>query len=367
MVAPRSGKRQRRRQIRVLVVDDSAVVRQIMGGVLSVDPNLIVAVAADPLIAMDKMKRARPDVILLDLEMPRMDGLTFLRKLMAEDPIPVVICSRAVVEGSDAALGALDAGAVEIVAKPVFGVADFLQESADALTQAIYAAACARVRPRGRTQPRSVPEVEGAAIALGETAVRGAWPQVVAIGASTGGPQALHRVLTALPSHAPGLVIVQHMPEPFTAALARRLDAECRIAVKEAVHGDPVVPGQALLAPGSRHMMLLRSGPRLSVALRAGPRVSGHRPSVEVLFRSVAKAAGPAAVGVILTGMGHDGADGLREMKIAGARTIAQDEESCIVFGMPKHAISRGAADEVVALDEIPSRILAGSRRCRTG
>jgi two-component system chemotaxis response regulator CheB len=365
VVAPRSGKRQRRRHVRVLVVDDSAVVRQIMSGVLSQDPNLSVAVAANPLIAMDKMKRARPDVILLDLEMPRMDGLTFLHKLMVEDPIPVVICSSAVGEGSDAALRALDAGAVEIVAKPVLGVADFLQESADALTQAIYAAACARVRPRRPLQPRSVPAREGAAVALREPTMRAGWPQVVAIGASTGGPQALHSVLQALPSDAPGLVIVQHIPEPFTAALARRLDAECRIAVKEAAHGDPVVRGQALFAPGNRHMMLLRSGPRFSVALQGGPRVSGHCPSVEVLFRSVAKAAGPAAVGVILTGMGHDGAEGLREMKIAGARTIAQDEESCIVFGMPKHAISRGAAGEVVALDEIPSRILKGSCRRR--
>ena len=369
MSRPRSAAEHRARSeghpINVLVVDDSAVVRQIMAGVLSQDKRLRVAVAADPLIAMEKMKRTRPDVILLDLEMPRMDGLTFLRRLMAEDPIPVVICSGVAGQGTEMAVRALDEGAVDIVAKPALGVANFLRDSAVMLIDSVYAAASTRVRQRSLVRALSSQAVP--ARPMGEEArepvPRVESERVIAIGASTGGPDALRVLLHALSPDAPGCVIVQHMPEPFTEAFARRLDEACRIEVKHAQGGDRVLRGRALIAQGNRHLLLRRGTTGYAVEVRDGEMVSRHRPSVDVLFRSVAEVAGAAAVGVILTGMGDDGAEGLRRLKMAGATTIAQDEDSCVVFGMPKEAIARNVIDEVAPLPGIADVMLRHAAR----
>jgi two-component system chemotaxis response regulator CheB len=333
------------RTLSVLVVDDSAVVRQAATAILSQDPGIVVTVAADPYIALDKMGRSRPDVILLDLEMPRMDGLTFLRKIMADDPIPVVVCSGLAARGTETALRALEEGAVEVIAKPQLGVRDFLHESAEALIDTLRAAAEARVRRRAPVTAPVLPR--RAAVAHPPADI------VVAMGASTGGTEALRVVLEALPETAPGILIVQHMPERFTAAFAERLNRSCRVEVKEAAAGDRVLRGRALIAPGNRHLMLRRQGPDYTVDVSDGPAVNRHRPSVDVLFRSVAQAAGCHAVGVLLTGMGDDGAAGLLEMRNAGAHTIAQDERSCVVFGMPKEAIARGAAAAIVPLSGI--------------
>ena len=346
--------------LHILVVDDSAVMREVMTAVLSRERGMSVTVAADPFIAMDKMRRQRPDVILLDLEMPRMDGLTFLQKIMAEDPIPVVICSALTVPDTSTGLEALEQGAVDVVTKPRLGLREFVHESAVMLTDTVRAAARAHVGPR-----RAVPKLP--AKRLTADAVLPARPKptlalttdkVVAVGASTGGTEALRVLLEAMPPDAPGLVIVQHMPEAFTAAFAQRLNQTCRIDVKEAAERDRIVTGRALIAPGNRHTLVRRSGAQYVVEVSDGPLVSRHRPSVDVLFRSVAQAAGPNAIGVIMTGMGDDGADGLVEMKRAGAATVAQDEMSCVVFGMPKEAIARGAVDEVVPLSRIPEVIL---------
>jgi len=343
----------RKTLIRVLVVDDSAVVRQTMLAILGTDAAFKVSVAADPLIAMRKMSDERPDVILLDLEMPRMDGITFLQKIMAEDPIPVVVCSGLAAAGSEGAMRALEAGAVDIVAKPRLGVRDFLHDSAVVLMEALVGAAEARVHRRaGAVAPAAVaPSRSKPTLAI-------TTDKVVAVGASTGGTEALRALLEALPPDAPGVVIVQHMPEVFTAAFAARLNQICRIEVKEATDGDRVIAGRALIAPGNRHTALVRSGAHYAVQVTDGPLVSRHRPSVDVLFRSVAHAAGANAVGVIMTGMGNDGAEGLLEMKRAGASTLAQDEESCVVFGMPKEAIALGAVDDVLPLHQLSAAIL---------
>ena len=351
------------RPLTVLVVDDSAVVREVMVALLSLERGMTVITASDPLIAMEKMKGTRPDVIFLDLEMPRMDGLTFLRKIMLEDPIPVVVCSGLAGQGTEAALRALEEGAVEVVTKPKFGVRDFLHESAVMLIDIVRGAAQAHLRPRGpssgsssrRATVDAVPPPKKSALTFTSD-------KVVAIGASTGGTEALRAVLEAMPPDAPGLVVVQHMPEGFTAAFAQRLNQTCPIEVKEAARGDRVREGRALIAPGNRHTVLVRSGAHYTVDVTDGPLVSRHRPSVDVLFRSVAQAVGPNAVGVILTGMGNDGATGLLEMKQAGAPTIAQDEATCVVFGMPKEAILRGAVDEVVPLSQIPALLLKMTR-----
>ena len=344
------------RPSRILVVDDSAVVRQVMTAVLT-KGGFTVDIAADPLIALEKMKKARPDVIVLDLEMPRMDGLTFLRKLMKENPIPVVVCSGLTGSGTEAAMRALEEGAVEIITKPRVGVHGFLVDSAAQIVDAILCAARARLRtPRALdVSPRLTADaiLPPRAGPLTVTTER-----VVVIGASTGGTEALRRLLQDLPPDSPGLVIVQHMPEVFTAAFARRLSETCRIEVREAADGDRVVEGRALIAPGNRHTLLRRSGARYVVEVADGPLVSRHRPSVDVLFRSAAQAAGVNAVGVILTGMGNDGAEGLLEMKRAGARTLAQDEATCVVFGMPREAIARGAVDDVLPLGLIPAAIV---------
>jgi two-component system chemotaxis response regulator CheB len=350
--------------LRVLVVDDSAAVRQILTSLLTEAGDMVVATAADPYIAQRKMEQERPDVIVLDLELPRMDGLTFLRRLMRDPvPVPVVVCSGHVGQGSETALRALDEGAVEVLARPKIGVREFLQESAVTLVDAVRAAAGARLRPSRRIplQPSTPVLPARAPAAAGPGGASGRRSRLIAIGASTGGPEALLRILEALPADAPPILIVQHMPEGFTAAFARRLDAACRMTVKEAEDGDAVLPGRALLAPGNRHLLLARRGTGWAAEVRDGPLVCRHRPSADVLFQSVAREAGSAATGVILTGMGSDGADGLLEMRRAGATTYAQNEESCVVFGMPKEAIARGAVGEVLSLADIPRALLRPS------
>lgn len=361
--APAPGEvRPAKKEISVLVVDDSAVVRQVMTSVLSQEPGIHVAVAADPLIAMDKMKRRRPDVILLDLEMPRMDGLTFLRKIMAEDPIPVIVCSALAPPGSDYALSALDDGALDVIAKPTVGVKGFLYESAVLLIDTVRSAAQAKVRPRGL--PASVCEPKYSADAVLPSrrprtdGLHFTTDKVVVVGASTGGTEAIREFLESMPADAPAIVIVQHMPEAFTAGFARRLDSICPLEVKEASPGDRVLQGRALIAPGNRHTMLQRSGGHYIVEVADGPLVSRHRPSVDVLFRSAAQAAGPNAIGVIMTGMGDDGAAGLLEMRQTGAWTIAQDETSCIVYGMPREAVACGAVEEIAPLSFLSRAVL---------
>lgn len=339
----------------VLIVDDSALVRQILTTVLVEAGGMTARAAADPLIAMQFMKQARPDVIICDLVMPRMDGMTFLRKVMAEDPIPVVICSELAAQGTQTALQALAEGAVEVIGKPKLGVRNFIEDSATLLVDTVCAAARSRVQRR--LPARALPPASFAEAAVAATrnmAADGGLKRVVAIGASTGGTDAIQVLLELLPATAPGMVIVQHMPEMFTAAFAQRLNRTCAMEVKEAVAGDQVRQGRVLIAPGNHHMQLRGNHPNYTVAVTGGPLVSRHRPSVDVLFYSVARVAGAKAVGVILTGMGNDGTEGLLEMKRAGATTIAQDEASCTVFGMPKDAIARGAVDTVAPLDRIP-------------
>ena len=356
----------RARSLHVLIVDDSAVVRQSLSALLGGERGLTVSTAADPLIALGKMKKERPDVIILDLEMPRMDGLTFLRKVMAEDPIPVVICSGHAQQGTQAALQALAEGAVEVVTKPRVGVREFLEESAVLLIDAVRAAALASLHVRRpvpapdlRPGPRYTADAVLPAPRPSSRPAPAGGSRVVALGASTGGTEALRVLLEALPVNAPPIVIVQHMPEVFTAAFAQRLNQTCRIEVKEAADGDAVIPGRALIAPGNQHLLLARQGAGYVARLAGGPLVSRHRPSVDVLFRSVAQAAGRNAVGVILTGMGDDGAQGLLEMRQAGAATLAQSEATCVVFGMPKEAIERDAVDEIVPLPLIGPAILS--------
>ncbi|MGH7930509.1 MAG: protein-glutamate methylesterase/protein-glutamine glutaminase [Candidatus Binatia bacterium] len=342
----------------VLVVDDSAVMREAVTAVLSQEPGITVTTAPDPMIALIKIRRQRPDVILLDLEMPRMGGIAFLRKIMRENPIPVLVCSAHVGAGAVLGIEALAAGAVDVVAKPQIGVREFLHESAVALIDAVRAAARANMHRHAKI-PRVGPMLGAdAVLPLDPEPLPGRGSdKVIAIGASTGGTEALRLVLEAMPQDAPGLVIVQHMPQGFTAAFAARLNASCRIEVKEATGRDLVANGRALIAPGNRHM-LVRRGACYYADVVDGPLVSRHRPSVDMLFRSVADVAGANGVGVIMTGMGTDGAQGLLEMKHAGAFTIAQDEQSCIIFGMPKEAIDRGAVCRIAALQHIPSMML---------
>ncbi|MFT3905947.1 MAG: chemotaxis response regulator protein-glutamate methylesterase [Steroidobacteraceae bacterium] len=354
--------------VKVMVIDDSAVVRQVLQQLLDADARIeVIGVAADPLFALERMKAQWPDVIVLDVEMPRMDGLTFLRKLMSERPTPVIICSTLTEAGAPTTLEALAAGAVTVVTKPKLGLKQFLHEAAHELIAAIHMAAQANigrlVARRAAVKPVEVAAKNTADVILAPGSGRsGAMTRttehVVAIGTSTGGTQALEQVLTELPAVCPGMVIVQHMPPNFTAAFARRLDSLCRVTVKEARDGDRVVPGCALIAPGGRHMLLQRSGAQYHVEIREGPPVSRHCPSVDVLFRSVAKVAGPNALGIIMTGMGDDGARGMKEMHVAGSRTVAQDQASCVVFGMPREAIRLEAVDRVLPLDQIPSAIL---------
>jgi len=351
--------------IKVMVVDDSAVVRQVVAGLLAAAPGIeVLAAVADPLLAIERLRQAWPDVIVLDVEMPRMDGITFLRKIMSERPTPVVICSTLTDQGAKTTLEALAAGAVSIVTKPRLGLKQFLADSGDELVATVRAAARANVRrlvPRSEAAAVAAPSKNTADVILapgGPRALTQTTERVVALGTSTGGTQALEAVLAALPRVCPGIVVVQHMPEKFTAAFAERLDGICRIDVREARHNDRVVPGRALVAPGGKHLLLKRSGAQYFVEVIDGPMVNRHRPSVDVLFRSVAKSAGANALGVIMTGMGDDGAAGLAEMRSAGARTLAQDEDSCVVFGMPKEAIKRGGVERSVPLLAIAAEIM---------
>jgi two-component system, chemotaxis family, protein-glutamate methylesterase/glutaminase len=347
--------------IRVMVVDDSAVVRQVVTGLLQSVPDIeVIAAVSDPVLAIERLKTVWPDVIVLDVEMPRMDGITFLRMIMSQRPTPVVICSTLTEKGAKTTLEAMAAGAVAIVTKPKLGLKQFLQDASDELVSTVRAAARANVRrlaPGVGVPAAPAKQTADAILPAATRAMTQTTERVVALGTSTGGTQALEEVLTSLPRVSPGIVIVQHMPEKFTAAFAARLDTLCQITVKEAQNNDRVVPGRALIAPGGRHMLLKRSGAQYHVEVVDGPLVNRHRPSVDVLFRSVAKSAGANALGVIMTGMGDDGAAGLLEMRNQGARTLAQDEESCVVFGMPKEAIKRGGAERVVPLSAIGGEI----------
>jgi len=351
------------KKINVLLVDDSAVVRQVLLAILSDTPDIhVMGAASDPIFAMDKLAREWPDVIVLDVEMPRMDGITFLKKIMSERPTPVVICSSLTPRGAETTLQAMAAGAVEIITKPTTGLKNFLLESAPELVAAIRAAAQVNVRNLGKRPAPLAPATKLSADAVLPAANGHAMAQtterIVALGTSTGGTQALEAVLTALPRVCPGIVIVQHMPEKFTASFAARLNSLCQIEVREARNNDRILPGLALIAPGGKHMMVTRSGAFYHVQVVDGPLVNRHRPSVDVLFRSVAKFAGRNATGVIMTGMGDDGARGLKEMLDAGSSTVAQDEASCVVFGMPKEAIKLNAAQRVMGLQEIAQVIL---------
>jgi two-component system chemotaxis response regulator CheB len=356
------------RKIRVLIVDDSAFIRQILSEVLLSDPGIeVMAVAADPFFAAEKILHEVPDVILLDVEMPRMDGLTFLHKVMTQHPIPVVICSSLAEEGSETVLRALEYGAVEIIQKPRIGTKQFLEESRIRICDAVKAAAQARVKRIAAGITTVTPKLTADAVMPKSTrqseAMLRTTEKVVVVGASTGGTEALKVFLETMPPDAPGIVIVQHMPENFTRAFATRLDGLCRITVKEAEDNDTVIRGRALIARGNRHLLLKRSGARYYVEMKDGPLVCRQRPSVDVLFRSAARYAGKNAIAVIMTGMGDDGAKGMLEMKEAGAYTIAQDEESCVVFGMPKKAIELNAVDRILPLSALAGGVLreAGS------
>ncbi|MCX7096235.1 MAG: chemotaxis response regulator protein-glutamate methylesterase [Methylobacter sp.] len=348
-------------QIKVMIVDDSAVVRQVLTANLAQDPGIdVIGAAADPVFAMAKMHKQWPDVIVLDVEMPRMDGITFLKKLMAERPTPVVICSTLTEKGAETTMQALAAGAVSIVTKPKVGLKQFLQEDSESLIVAVKAAARANLRRLGAA-PVPAKLSADAILPAGFHSMAETTDRVVAIGTSTGGTQALELILTDLPRVCPGIVIVQHMPEKFTGAFAARLNNLCRIEVREAVNGDRVLPGRALIAPGGRHMMLKRSGAQYHVEIVEGPPVSRHCPSVDVLFRSVAKCAGKNSLGIIMTGMGDDGAKGLKEMHDMGASSVGQDEDSCVVYGMPKEAAKLGAVDRELPLIRIAGEIVASS------
>ncbi len=344
-------------RIKVMVVDDSAVVRQVVAGLLADDPEIeVLCAVADPLLAMVRMKSQWPDVIVLDIEMPRMDGITFLKKIMSERPTPVVICSTLTEKGAQTSIAALSAGAVCIITKPKLGLKQFLNDASNDLICAVKGAARANVKKLRVTEKNNadviLPGLDKTSAMIQTT------ERVVALGTSTGGTQALELVLKSLPRVCPGIVIVQHMPEKFTAEFANRLNGLSQITVKEAQNGDRVLNGCALIAPGGKHMLLRRNGAQYFVEVMDGPLVNRHRPSVDVLFRSVAKCAGANALGVIMTGMGDDGAAGLLELRKAGARTVAQDEASCVVYGMPREAVKRGAVEKTVPLNAIAHEIM---------
>jgi two-component system, chemotaxis family, protein-glutamate methylesterase/glutaminase len=351
-------------RIKVLVIDDSALVRQTLCEILNSDPEIeVVGTAADPFMAAERMRTIVPDVITLDIEMPRMDGLTFLQKLMSQHPIPVVMCSSLADGGSESALKAMEYGAVDIITKPRMGTKQFIEESRIMICDVVKGAAATRsahLRPARSTLKEISPKYSADVIIdkPNSKAMLQTTEKVVVVGASTGGTEALRIFLESLPEDAPGIVIVQHMPENFTAAFARRLDSLCRVTVKEAQDNDTVVRGRALIAPGNHHTLLKRSGARYYVEVKEGPLVSRHRPSVDVLFRSAARYAGKNVVGVIMTGMGDDGARSMKEMYDGGAVTIAQDEATCVVFGMPAEAIKHGGVHKVLPLQQIAPEVL---------
>lgn len=346
------------KKIKVIVVDDSAVVRQVNRATLEKEPDIeVIAASPDPLFALEKMHKDWPDVIVTDIEMPRMDGITFIEKVMRERPTPIVVCSSLTEQGATTTMQALAAGALSIITKPKVGVKQFLQEAGDDIVSAVRAAAAARVRRLRTSTAQPVAKPVAISKAMHDTT-----DKVVAIGTSTGGTQALEHILTQLPATSCGIVIVQHMPERFTAMFAQRLNNLCKIEVREAQNGDRVRSGLALIAPGGLHMQLKRSGAQYQVEVLDGPPINRHKPSVDVLFRSVAQTVGRNAMGIILTGMGDDGARGLQQMHQAGAQTLAEHESSCIVYGMPMAAIKLGAADKILPLQEIHHEIINYAR-----
>ena len=355
------------KKIRVLVVDDSALVRSALSEVLTSDPEIeIMAMARDPIVAALKIRNEVPDVIILDVEMPRMNGITFLKKIMSQHPIPVIICSTLAVQGGQIALSALESGAVEVMEKPSLGTRIFFEESKIRICDTVKAAAMVKIKMCKYVKPIKVsPKLTADAILPGPSikAMDKTTETVIAVGASTGGTEALRVLFESLPRDSPGMVVVQHMPANFTKAFADRLDETCLVSVREAKNNDTVLQGQVLIAPGNYHMLLKRSATRYYVEIREGPLVSRHRPSVDVLFRSTARYAGRNALGVILTGMGDDGAKGMLEMKQAGAYNIAQDKASCVVFGMPREAIKLDAVHSILPLDKIADALL---KKCRS-
>jgi two-component system chemotaxis response regulator CheB len=344
--------------INVLVVDDSALVRSALKDILESDPQIkVIGTAADPFAAAKRLSQIVPDVITLDVEMPRMDGLTFLRKIMTQHPLPVVMCSTLTVKGSDTLIKALEYGAVDVIEKPKLGTKQFFEDARIRIIDTIKAAAKANLKSKRQVHELNPEPKLSADAVISASTTKGfslqTTEKVVIVGASTGGTEALRVFLQALPHDCPAIAIVQHMPEMFTASFAKRLNEICTISVKEAANNDTLLRGHALIAPGNRHMLLNRSGTRYYVSLKDGPLVQRHRPSVDVLFRSAARYAGPNAVGVIMTGMGDDGAAGMREMFDAGSMTIAQDEATCVVFGMPKEAIKAGGVHKILPLTRI--------------
>jgi len=350
--------------IQVMLIDDSAVVRQTLTDVLSAEDDItVIETASDPYDAAEKLKRCVPDVIILDIEMPRMDGLTFLKKLMSQHPLPVIICSSKAEEGSSNVFQAMQFGAVDIILKPKVGTKQFIEESRVMISDAVRAANLTTVKKISTSAHLVAPKLTADVIMpMPSPHVQiETTESVIVVGASTGGTEALKVFLERLPIDCPGVVVVQHMPEHFTAAFASRLDGICDVSIKEAENNDTVLRGRVLIAPGNKHLLLKRSGARYYVEVKNGPLVSRHRPSVDVLFRSTARYAGKNAIGVIMTGMGDDGSHGMLEMKNAGAYNIAQDEDSCVVFGMPKEAIKIGAVDKIAPLDQIADLVIKKS------
>jgi two-component system, chemotaxis family, protein-glutamate methylesterase/glutaminase len=350
--------------INVMIVDDSAVVRQTLTDILSSEEDITVLTAAsDPYDAAEKLKSIVPDVIILDIEMPRMDGLTFLKKIMTQHPLPVIICSSKAEEGSQNIFQAMQFGAVDIIQKPKVGTKAFIEESRVMICDAVRAAHLTSVKKISPQMHTVAPKLTADVILPMPThnISIDTTESVIVVGASTGGTEALRVFLEKLPIDCPGVVIVQHMPEHFTAAFASRLDGICAVSIKEAEDNDTVLRGRVLIAPGNKHLLLKRAGARYFVEVKTGPLVSRHRPSVDVLFRSTARYAGKNAIGVIMTGMGDDGAHGMLEMKTSGSYNVAQDEDSCVVFGMPKEAIKLGAVDKILPLDEIADHVIRKS------
>lgn len=350
------------KKIKVLIVDDSALVRQVLGEIFRSDPSLdVIDSVSDPFYAAKVIANELPDVITLDIEMPRMDGLTFLKKIMSQHPIPVVIISSLTTKGTETAIRAMEFGAVEIITKPQLATREFYEESKILLCDTVKAAAISRVRHKSHEPIKVVPKYSADAVIASSSNFRmlKTTESVLVVGASTGGTEALRVFLEAMPVDSQGILVVQHMPENFTKSFANRLNEICKISVKEAENGDAVLRGRALIAPGNKHMLLKRSGARYYVEIKEGPLVNRHRPSVDVLFRSAARYAGRNSIGIIMTGMGDDGAKGLLEMKESGAHTVAQDEKSCVVFGMPREAIKLSAAEKVLPLESIAPYIIA--------